>query len=83
MKSRKRRSVTSRDEFQREYALLKMMLREVGSWVRTTAEMRETIQRISAMLDEMNKKSVIFWTEFKRDFPETWDAMNVNPSFLE
>jgi len=60
-----------------------MMLREVRSWVRTVAEMRETIQLMSAMLDESNKKSVMFWTEFKRDFPETWEAMNVNPSFLE
>jgi hypothetical protein len=31
----------------------------------------------------MNKDSTVFWTEFKRDFPETWEAMNVKPSFMK
>jgi len=47
-----------------------MMLREVRAWVKTAAEMRETVERMGAMLDESHKKSVVFWAEYKRDFPE-------------
>ena len=38
--------------------------------MRTLSEIRETVERMHAMLHEMNKDSAIFWAEFKRDFPE-------------
>ena len=38
--------------------------------MKTQSEIRETVERMSAMLHQMNKDSAIFWAEFKRDFPE-------------
>jgi hypothetical protein len=50
--------------------MVKQLYREVCGFVRTLAEIRETLDRILADLDGSNKKSAIFWAEFRRDFPE-------------
>jgi hypothetical protein len=50
--------------------MAKKLYRQFQGFVRTLADMRETVGRISDMLDEMNKESDVFWIEFKRDFPE-------------
>ncbi len=57
--------------------MVKQLYREFRGIVSTLAEIRDTVERILATLDEMNKKSEVFWAEFKRDFPETWEQMNV------
>ena len=46
------------------------MYGEIQRFIKMVAEIRETVQRMLATLEESNRKSVIFWIEFKRDFPE-------------
>jgi len=50
--------------------MVKKLYRQFRGFERTLVTIRETVDRINAILDESNKKSEAFWTEFKRDFPE-------------
>ena len=69
-KSRKIRELARRDHSLNQYEMLKFMLREVRKWIKINNEMHETLVRIITGLDESHRKSVIFWTEFMREFPE-------------
>lgn len=70
MVTRKKPCIASEDEAHLNYLLMKKLYRQFQDFVRTLADIRETVGRINAMLDKMNKESDVFWTEFKRDFPE-------------
>jgi hypothetical protein len=68
--TRKKPSIAPEDEAHLNYLLMKKLYRQFQGFVQTLADIRETVGRINAMLDKMNKESDVFWTEFKRDFPE-------------
>ena len=70
MKSPKKRSIARQDEIHRVYLMAKKLYREFRKLAEMLSEIRETVERILATLEESNKKSAVFWAEFKRDFPE-------------
>ncbi|OGR93086.1 MAG: hypothetical protein A2992_08750 [Elusimicrobia bacterium RIFCSPLOWO2_01_FULL_59_12] len=50
--------------------MARKLYRPFRGFARTFAIIRETADRMNAILDGSNKKSDAFWPEFKRGFPE-------------
>jgi hypothetical protein len=70
MKSHKKHVLAAQDEIHQRYLILKWMHREIQRFTTMADEMGETVERILATLEESNRKSAVFWAEFKKDFPE-------------
>ena len=70
MKSPKKRSIARQDEIHRMYLMARKLYREFRKLAELLSIVRETVERMSAILHESNKNSDAFWAEFKRDYPE-------------
>ncbi len=57
MESRKKRPISPQEEIHRSYLMAKQLYREFRGFVKTLADIRETVKQMLTTLDESNKKS--------------------------